>query len=152
MQGVRRVRWLVLASVVLVGGASAPPDLEARANRLEGLLMAPCCGANTLSEHESPAVERMRHEIREFLVAGQTEQQILDHYVATLGPTILAVPPSRGFNLVAYLVPLLALVGGPLLLWRRLRRGAGAEPATVPEPAAPIDPAYRERLEREVRE
>jgi cytochrome c-type biogenesis protein CcmH len=133
------------------GTSAESADPETRARRLEGLLMAPCCGANTLAEHESPAVDRMRREIRELLAAGRSEREILDRYVATLGPTILAVPPSRGFNLVVYLVPLLALIGGPLLLWRRLRRRDRAAP---PEPAAPpldVDPAYRERLERQLR-
>ena len=33
--------------------ADAPLSVEARAKRIEGHLMAPCCGATTLAAHDS---------------------------------------------------------------------------------------------------
>lgn len=142
------------AATLAAGGAT---ELEAEAQRLEGLLMAPCCGATTLDLHESPAAWEMKREIRAMLAAGKTGQEILDHYVAEHGNLILAVPPARGFDLVVYVVPMVVLLVGPLLLWGRLRRGraraAGPDDpdANAESSATSLDAEYRERLERDLR-
>jgi len=126
-------------------------DQEAEARKIEGLLMAPCCGANTLALHESGAAHEMKREIREMLAAGKNRQQILDHYVAEKGVTILAVPPSEGFNLLVYVLPALLLVLGPIVVWMVLRaRVPMAAREAKPSPPPAIDPTYRERLERQI--
>lgn len=141
-----RVVALVIVSACV---AALAADLEADARRLEGLLMAPCCGANTLAEHDSGQAQRMKQEIRALLASGRNPQEVLDHYVARYGHAILAMPPARGFNLVPYVLPLLALALGPLLLWRKLRgRAPEVEPAAL---RSGIEARDRERLERELR-
>lgn len=139
-----------LLSIVLLVGTAGPAELERQARKIEGLLMAPCCGANTLAEHESGPAHRMKGEIRELLAEGWTEKRILDHYVEQHGHTILAMPPMSGFNLVAYLVPTIALIVGPVVLWRILRRRTGTLDEVEGAPLPEIDPEYRERLAREL--
>jgi cytochrome c-type biogenesis protein CcmH len=151
-----------LACSIAPVGASNPGDLEARAQRLEGQLMAPCCGANTLADHDSGPAQQMKREIRELLASGENEEAILARYISQHGETILSTPPGTGFNLVAYLLPTLALVLGPLLLWRRLRHapapvpavagGPGVTPRVPTAPADALEESYRERLARELRE
>jgi len=141
---------ILILAIILVPVAALADDTEAEARKIEGLLMAPCCGANTVAMHESGLANQTKREIREMLGSGMSRQEILDHYVAQYGSTILAMPPSRGFNLVVYVLPMLALILGPLVVWRVLRRRAVDAPsdsATLP----PVDPEYRERLERELR-
>jgi len=138
----------LLLAVTLAAAPGA--DNEAEARKIEGLLMAPCCGANTLALHESGAAHEMKREIRELLAAGKNRQQILDYYVAERGETILAVPPSRGFNLLVYVLPALALVLGPLVVWRALRRRVPTVVAQQSTAPPTLDPDYRARLEREV--
>ena len=147
---------ILLACGLFLAATLAPvlaEDHEAEARKIEGLLMAPCCGANTLALHESGAAHEMKREIREYLAAGKTRQQILDHYIAEHGETILAVPPSKGFNLLVYVLPVLLLVLGPFVVWWVLRKRVSLKAPEAAAPTAPaIDPAYRERLEREVRQ
>jgi cytochrome c-type biogenesis protein CcmH len=142
------LRLVALLVVASSQAWAATAEIEAEARRLEGLLMAPCCGANTLADHDSGPAHEMKREIRELLASGSTSKEILDHYVAEHGHTILARPPATGFNLVAYLVPLVALVLGPWLMWRKLRQIRPEEPSDAPP--AVVDPVYRERLEREL--
>ena len=144
---------IVLACGLFLAAANSA-DHEAEARKIEGLLMAPCCGANTLALHESGAAHEMKRELREMLAAGKTRQEILDHYVAEHGVTILAVPPSVGFNLLVYILPVLALILGPLIVWIALRRRVLEKTEEPEQPVAshPVDPAYRERLERELRQ
>ena len=63
-------------------------DLEATAEKIEAKLMAPCCGANPLSDHFSGPAEEMKIEIRAMLADGRSEKEILDFYVAKLGEKI----------------------------------------------------------------
>lgn len=154
----RRVPWTIAAvSVVWLAGLAlvpaAEPDLEARARKIDGRLMAPCCMANTVAEHNSGPSFEMRREIREMLAAGKSEQEILDHYVAVHGDLILAAPPSRGFNLVAYLLPVLLLLVGVVSMLVVVRRWSRAPAPELPTPdLAPLDPEDAERLRRAVQE
>jgi cytochrome c-type biogenesis protein CcmH len=144
------MRLPVLLVILSIFAGAAATDAEDEARRIEGLLMAPCCGSTTLAEHHSGQAQQMKREIRGFLAAGWSRQEILDHYIAEYGETILSMPPARGFNLLAYLLPLAALLLGPVLLWRFLRR---KRPQEAPAGALPVDvdPEYRERIERELR-
>jgi len=141
---------IVLFAMVGVPAGALDADDETEARKIETLLMAPCCGANTLALHESGLAQQTKREIREMLASGMNRQEILDHYVAKYGNTILSMPPSRGFNLTAYLLPLVVLILGPLAVWIVLRRRTSEAP---PEPTIrpPIEREYRERLEKELR-
>jgi cytochrome c-type biogenesis protein CcmH/NrfF len=72
------------------------------------------------------------------------EQEILDGFVKRYGERILSAPTGRGFNLLAYLVPPVALVGALVALVAGMRRSAARTPASGAMPTA--DPAARARL------
>ena len=150
MEGTALRLLTVLLAIVALAGVAPATDVEAEARRIEGKLMAPCCGATTLAQHHSGAADEMKREIRSLLAQGWTEQRILDHFVAQYGETILSAPPARGFNLLAYLLPLLALVVGPLVTWRVLRRNR--PPAERDAPLPRLSAEDRARLEQDLRE
>jgi cytochrome c-type biogenesis protein CcmH len=90
---------------------------------------------------------------------GKTAQEILDAFVAQYGVETLMAPPKRGFNLVGYFVPSLAVLIAAAFLIRTLRRwtraaAADAAAATTLHPgsaASPdASPAELERLRREL--
>ncbi len=141
---------LVVFAIVTVPIATLAADIEADALKIEQLLMAPCCGANTLAMHDSGLAQQTKREIREMLASGRSRQEILDHYVAQYGNTILSMPPASGFGLAAYLLPMLVLILGPLLAWIILRRRV-IDVTSDPAPLPAVDPKYRERLEGELR-
>ena len=143
-----------LMITLALGGPSEAQPPDERARSLEGKLMAPCCWTQPVSQHYSDAADRMRKEIREMLVAGSSEQQVLDHYVAQYGERILASPRARGFNLLAYILPwfFLAAAGTLLiLLLRRWRQGRMPARAAAQPSSAGVDP-YAARVEEELRE
>ena len=108
---------LIILSVFLVASAVSlaedlNADLEQEAERIEGLLIAPCCWRQPVVDHFSPAADKVRSEIRSMLAAGSTREEILERYIAEYGQRILAKPPARGFSLLAYFLPLLFLIVG----------------------------------------
>jgi cytochrome c-type biogenesis protein CcmH/NrfF len=113
--------------------------------------MCPVCGV-PLSVAESPQAERERAFIRDLYNRGQTEAQIKRAMVDQFGSSVLVLPPHHGFNLSAYLVPLIALAallaGLAVLLVRwRWRRPAGVDP---PAPAASLTPGESRRLDEDL--
>ena len=79
----------------------------------------------------SPEIESYRTRIRAFVekkrLEGWTAQQVKDALVADFGPSVLAAPPAAGIGLVAWLVPIGAVLVGVgivialALVWRRRR-------------------------------
>jgi len=143
---------LLLAGVFAAAQTEAQvKDVELLARQVERELIAPCCWSQTVAEHRSEASEKMRREIRDMIRKGMSHQQILDFYIARHGERILAAPRPRGFNLAAYVLPGAGLVAGAGVVILLLRRWRPA-PSSAPPPTERADPAYLERVERELKE
>ena len=124
-------------------------DEEAR--RIAGLLIAPCCWSMTADAHSSQIAYDMRAQIRAALARGESEEEILQAYVVQYGERVLAKPTKQGFNLLAWILPFVALVIGSWVLWRFLHRHVEPAPAAVVMTTNRNDP-YAQRLERELKE
>jgi cytochrome c-type biogenesis protein CcmH len=135
---------LVLAAPALAG----PPTLS----DVEDEVVCPTCKI-TLDQSNSPVADRMRAFIRARIAAGDSKAEIKAKLVAQFGPRVLAVPQKRGFDLIAWLLP----IGGALLAagvvavaaWRWSRGSAAAEPLPANGPV-PIGPDLERRLDEEL--
>jgi cytochrome c-type biogenesis protein CcmH len=143
-----RLRVALLAALAL---ALAAPALASERHpsqaELEGEVICPTCHT-TLDQSNSPIAERMKAYIRQRIEQGATKSQIENELVAQFGESVLASPPRRGFNLLAWLLPIVGILGGAgvlgLLVWRWSRR---REDAPRVGPAAPLDPELERRLD-----
>jgi cytochrome c-type biogenesis protein CcmH/NrfF len=114
---------------------------------LEGEVMCPVC-STTLDQSDSPIARRMKADISRRIAAGESKQEIKDALVAEFGQKILAAPPKKGFNLLAWLLPIFLLLGGAIVLgllawrWSHTR-----EPGP---PAAQLSPALERRVDEEL--
>jgi cytochrome c-type biogenesis protein CcmH len=146
----------VLLALLLTGAAwaaAAEPALtaeqEATARQVEEQLMAPCCFGSTVATHHSPTADAIRQQVRSMVVDGASAQQILDKYLDVYGERILAQPVARGFNLLAYWMPVVGMLFGTaiVLLWlHRRRRTVAAESPVTPPADEPDDATRRLRL------
>ncbi len=114
-------------------------------------LMSPYCPGLSLASCPSPQADSLRKAIAVRFAQGEPVAEITDSLVAHYGPSIRGSPEFEGFGAVAFLAPVLLLVGGGLFISRWLRRnvrpvallalvagtlstGACAAPADVPHP------------------
>ena len=110
--------------------------------------MCPTCHT-TLDQSDAPAAQRIKHYIAQRIDQCATSKQIESELVANFGAGILAAPPHKGFDLVAWWLPIAGLIGGALLLalgvwrWSRSREVEVAEPLD-PALAAQVDELARE--------
>jgi cytochrome c-type biogenesis protein CcmH len=102
---------------------------------VEDEVMCPICGT-LLELSESPQAGRQKAFIAALIVEGRTKEEIKDALVAEYGEEVLALPKGSGFNLSAYLVPVVAFVIAIVALaigvarWRREDPPPGSEPST----------------------
>jgi cytochrome c-type biogenesis protein CcmH/NrfF len=121
-------------SIAAVTTAASPASPPARASlpAIERRVMCVTCKI-PLIVAQSPQADRERAFIRGLIAEGRTETQIERALVSQYGPTALGLPSARGFDLTAYLAPIVAVVGLvvtlALLLPRWRRRGRdGSDP------------------------
>lgn len=143
---------LALLALALPGGPALGGERPTLAE-LETEIICPTC-RTTLNQSSSPIADRMRAFIRARIAAGDSKSEIKRRLVAQFGEQVLASPPARGLNLLAWVLPPAGAVLGAaalgVLAWRWSRRRA-----TRPEEAvageAPLDPELERRLDEELR-
>lgn len=146
-----RVRFAATI-LLLAAGIIAPISGYAadQVREIQDNLIAPCCWSQPVSQHESEIAHQIRHEVSDMVAAGRSRDEILDHYVAKYGERILATPRARGFNVLAYVLPWIALLLGAWFLMALLKKLR--TPSPIPAPASTPDPRYNSVVEREIRD
>jgi cytochrome c-type biogenesis protein CcmH len=144
-----RLAALALAALLLAAPAAAS-EQRPTAAELESELVCPVC-ESTLDTSNAPVALRMKAYIRERIAAGDTKSEIKAALVDQFGPSVLAVPPKEGFELVAWLLPLAGLLAGAVIVgalaWRWSRRRGDDDDRP---PDEPLDPALEQRLDDEL--
>jgi cytochrome c-type biogenesis protein CcmH len=149
---------LVLIASLWPGMVAAAQEEQPSAddvNEVAKQLYCPVCENVPLDVCGTQACAQWRDLIREKLGEGWDEDQIKDYFVAQYGDRVLAEPPARGLNWLAYLVPPVAFVAGAYILYRGLRSWRQITDASLeesPETPTPADDEYLARIERELRE
>ena len=110
------------------------------------------CRTTDFSCQVSP---QMHRDVLALVEGGHTDREILDAFVNAYGEQVLMSPPRQGFNLLAYVLPGIALAIGAIVLavvirrWRRTPapvasgRSAAALEAT-PQEIADLEAAIRD--------
>ena len=142
---------LALAATLLI---SAGPSDDTRVNTLGHQMMCMCGCSQILAEcnHVGCAYStRMLGQVRTAVARGDSDAQIKKAMVEEYGSVVLAAPTTRGFDIVAWIIPfvifVVALAGVAIVVrtWKNRR------PPALPVPPAPqeeID-SYRELARKE---
>lgn len=169
----RKAIFLALALLLLLGMsvsfAAAQTPTPNQVNDVAKDLWCPLCNGVRLDNCELQACVQMRDMIAEKLAAGEDKDAIKIYFVQQYGDVVLGQPPREGFNLIAYIFPILAAVVGIgwvtylVLAWRK--RQTALAPAAALGPGQPPNSqsfasrqpgddtdAYIKRVERELRE
>jgi cytochrome c-type biogenesis protein CcmH len=150
------VRLLVVAVAALALAAPAlASEQHPTLGELEGQLMCPICEGETLAQSDAPAAQRIKAYIQQRIDEGATRSEIKRELVEQWGTRILAAPPRHGFDLLAWLLPIVGVLAGALVLgvlawrWTRVR-----EPEPTPQRWSlnghPLDPDEERRLDDEL--
>ncbi len=135
----RRLAALAALLLALVAGPvpAVEPDevlddpvLETRARVISESLRCPVCLNESIDESNAPISRELRLLIRERLVAGDTNTEVIDFVVARYGEFVLMRPDTSGMNLVLWLAgPVVFIVAGGTVFLTLRRRAGRADPA-----------------------
>jgi cytochrome c-type biogenesis protein CcmH len=146
---------LLLAGLVVLGPPAAPmaatnpdeiladPVLEQRARELSKQLRCLVCQNQSIDDSDADLARDLRRIVRERLVAGKSDDEIIDYLRARYGDFVLLSPPVRPATWGLWFGPVLVLAiagGGAAVYLARRRRTQSATPA-------PLDPQERARLD-----
>ena len=92
----------------------------------------------------------MREVIEIKLAEGEDPASIRDYFLEQYGPQVLGVPPRRGFNWLAWILPLVAVAAGGVFLWLRLQQMAGTQRPTAARVAGQEVDERERRLDEEL--
>ena len=148
------MRWLALIVMlwaaplfaVQPGEMLDDPVLEARAREISAGLRCPICRNESIDESNAQLSAELRLVVRDRLLAGDSDQEVLDYLVARYGEYVLLKPTTEGANLILWLAApallLLALGIGWTTIRRRPSTGAG-ETALSPAEQEALDKILR---------
>jgi cytochrome c-type biogenesis protein CcmH len=110
------------------------PVLEARARAISEELRCMVCQNESIDESEAPLAHDLRVLVRQRLLAGDSDQQVIDFLVARYGEFILLKPPFS-WNTIALwgAPPALLLLGAVMIVVVERRRKAAGPAAETPK-------------------
>ncbi|MBS1888356.1 MAG: cytochrome c-type biogenesis protein CcmH [Actinobacteria bacterium] len=142
---------VALAALALPTAAGAASALRTELNEIESEVMCPVCGT-LLELAESPQATREKAFVEKLVKQGQSKEEIKEALVVQYGDAVLAEPKGSGFDLSAYVVPVVAFILAALLLalavWR-WRRATSSREERRPEVEGPSE-EDRKRLDADL--
>jgi cytochrome c-type biogenesis protein CcmH len=128
------------------------PVLEGRARDLSRELRCMVCQNQSIDESEAPLARDLRLLVRERLVKGDSNREVLDFLVSRYGEFVLLRPRFEWRTLLLWGLPPVALIGGLLgiMMIGRRRRSAAHEAEVLSEKEVQrlstlVDPKARDR-------
>ena len=151
----RESTTLLLACVVLLAIAPAALAFDTDGYKLatETILCDCGCHPQSVAACACGRAAEMREEMRGMVEGGMTGEAVIASYVAQHGEKIRIAPEAHGFNLLAWVGPLILLLAGMVGLVLLIRRWSGrreAEAGDTAPPALEADDPYVGKLRREL--
>ena len=111
----------------------ANPKLEARARAISRELRCMVCQNELIDESGAPLAHDLRVLVRQRLVAGDSDEQILKFLVSRYGEFVLLRPPLSWHTLALWGMPPAVLLIGIIMIVIVERRRAALPPSAAPE-------------------
>jgi cytochrome c-type biogenesis protein CcmH len=139
----------VLATLLAPAHALTPdellkdPALESRARAISAELRCLVCQNQSIDDSDAPLAKDLRTLVREQLVQGKSDAEIMEFVVARYGEFVLLNPRLTAGTILLWATPFaVLLIAGAMLLLRRRR----VESA----PETPLTEAERQALQRAI--
>lgn len=156
----RRALVTLLAAIMLALAPSGPalaidPDeklsdakLEQRARDISVGLRCLVCQNQSIDDSDAALAKDLRVVVRERLVAGDSDRQVIDYVVSRYGEFVLLKPPVNQRTLLLWIAPGLILLLALAYVGMRLRSPRLDTPEVVMGPAAQLTDAERRELDQ----
>lgn len=122
------------------------PALEERARALSANLRCMVCQNQSIDDSDAPLAKDLRVLVRERLVAGDTDSQVIDYLVSRYGEFVLLKPRFAFHTLILWATAPLALLAGAIAIFVLIRRKRPTAAAAASAP--PLSDEEQARLDK----
>ena len=129
---------LALASPAL---AQDPEPNYDRINEIAEDLNCPTCTGINLSDCRTLTCEQWKEKISDLVTDGYSDEEVLDYFSTRYGTQVLLEPPRRGFTLILWVLPVIAILAGGGWLAYVIRGWRKDEPAPAAVGSSPTEAA-----------
>lgn len=152
MRRLALVAALLLAATWTIPAPAGAAEPQTSLADIEDEVMCTVCGI-TLELANAPQAQQERELINELVAQGKTKEEIKDALVVEYGPEVLAVPSAEGFDLVAWVLPIVAFIAALIAITLAARRWRGDRDTAVGAAGAPaaVDAVEDARLSADLR-
>jgi cytochrome c-type biogenesis protein CcmH len=146
---IRKLLLIMFLLIPVTGGAVQPdeilddPALETRARDISKILRCVVCQSENIDDSNAAIARDLRILVRERLVAGDSDDDVISHIVDRYGEYVLFLPPFNLTNAALWLAGPLLLIFGGWLAFGFIRRSG-----TAPPPTRPLSQEETRRLEQ----
>ncbi len=77
----------------------------------------PTCTGLSVLESDAGFSVQIKEQVQEQLNLGKNHDQIIEYFTQRYGAWILREPPAKGWNVLAWAIPIALLCVGPILIW-----------------------------------
>ncbi len=127
----KSVQVLCVLLLPFLAPAQTAEQRQARVDRLEHAVLAPCCYEESVAIHQSEIALKMRLEIVKWVAQGKSDQEILKTYTALYGNEVLVNPRTVPRGWMPFFPWLLVILGVFLVVWLLKRWRAAPIPAVA---------------------
>ncbi len=145
--------WFVLFAALLFSGSAfavrpdevlANPALEARARSISEGLRCMVCQNQSIDESDADLARDLRLLVRERLVAGDSDAEVVDYVVSRYGEFVLLKPRFNQHTVLLWAAPLALLLAGAFAVLASARARRTETPSLSAEEQARLDAILRE--------
>jgi cytochrome c-type biogenesis protein CcmH/NrfF len=86
-------------------------------NEVSDNLRCPTCTGLSILQSDAPFSLQIRKAVIDQIKVNKDKKNILQFFTERYGLWILREPPTQGFHYLAWLIPSMMLIFGPLLIW-----------------------------------
>ncbi|MCH6546586.1 MAG: cytochrome c-type biogenesis protein CcmH, partial [Deltaproteobacteria bacterium] len=125
--------WLIPASL-----HAESVDLQEQVRRIAAELRCPVCQALSVADSPSEMAQQMRAIIQQQLKEGKSPDEVKTYFISKYGEWVMLAPTAKGFSLLIWILPFVALGGGILFVVFTVRRWVKTKPegrSMEPDPA-----------------
>jgi len=126
----KRLGGLILCGALLLAGPvtakeaqpmAKDPVLEAQLMSISEELRCLVCQNQTIADSDADLAVDLRNQVREMLLEGKTEQEIIDYMVQRYGDFVRYRPPVNNTTMLLWFGPFVLFAAGLALLFMNLR-------------------------------
>jgi len=163
----RLIATLLVAATVAIGGVASAASIHtsltdpAQVKRFHSICkhLVCQCGCNLVlddcNHFQCGSATPMRARVDREILAGKSDQEIINGFVEDMGLVVLSAPPTSGFNITAWIAPGVLLSVAVVVILLLLRRwstlSSAPAAAAAANGAAADEGSHSDQIEEELR-